>query len=127
MPAINERSNAAATDEARQITATRLFDAPRELVFDMWTDPHIARWWGPNGFTNTIETMDVRPGGVWKFVMHGPDGTDYANKSVYVEVDRPSRLVYDHVSGPLFRATATFEDLGERTRVSVVMEFESAE
>jgi len=113
---------------ANEIAHSRVFDAPRELVWRMWTEPeHVAQWWGPNGFTNTIEIMDVRPGGVWKFVMHGPDGTDYANKFVYLEVDRPSRLVYDHVSGPLFRATATFEDLGERTRVSVVMKFESAE
>src|SRR6266480_4137689 len=127
MPVIDERSNAAATDEARQITATRLFDAPRELVFDMWTDPrHIARWWGPNGFTNTIEKMDVRPGGVWKFVMHGPDGRDYDNKIVYVEVVRPERLVYDHVSGPLFRATVTFTARGEKTEVNVRMVFESA-
>src|SRR5438132_1220647 len=127
MPAINERSDAAATDQARLITATRVFDAPRELVFDMWTDPkHIARWWGPNGFTNTIEVMDVRPGGVWKFVMHGPDGRDYDNKIVYVEVVRPERLVYDHVSGPLFHATVTFADEGGKTKVDVRMLFESA-
>jgi uncharacterized protein YndB with AHSA1/START domain len=110
-----------------EIVATRLFDAPRELVFRMWTDPeHIAQWWGPRGFTNTISRMDVRPDGVGELVMHGPDGTDYKNKFVYVEVVRPERIVYDHVSGPLFRATATFADQGGKTRVTVRMRFESA-
>ena len=62
----------------REIVATRVFDAPRDLVFRMWTDPaHIVHWWGPNGFTTTIHEMDVRPGGMWRFIMHGPDGVDY--------------------------------------------------
>ena len=62
----------------REIVISRVLDAPRELVWEVWTDPrHVVNWWGPNGFTTAIETMDVRPGGVWKHVMHGPDGTDY--------------------------------------------------
>lgn len=110
----------------REIAATRVFDAPPDLVFQMWTDPkHVAQWWGPNGFTTTIHEMDVRPGGVWRFVMHGPDGVDYNNKSVYVEVVKPERLVYDHVSGPKFRATVIFEDRGGKTSVTVRMLFES--
>ena len=90
----------AMTDEAghtagREIVITRLIAAPPELVFDAWTDPkQIGRWWGPNGFTTTTHSMDVRPGGVWRFVMHGPDGRDYQNKIVYREVKRPERLVY---------------------------------
>jgi uncharacterized protein YndB with AHSA1/START domain len=116
----------AAGSADREITATRVFDAPRDLVFQMWTDPkHVAQWWGPNGFTTTIHEMDVRPGGVWRFVMHGPDGVDYSNKSVYVEVVKPERLVYDHVSGPKFRATVIFEDRGGKTSVTVRMLFES--
>ena len=60
----------------REIVATRIYGAPRELVWRVWTDPkHIAQWWGPQGFTNTIREMDVRPGGAWRFTMHGPDGT----------------------------------------------------
>jgi uncharacterized protein YndB with AHSA1/START domain len=112
----------------REIVATRVFDAPRELVFEMWTDPvHVAQWWGPNGFTNSIQEMDVRAGGAWRLVMHGPDGTDYPNKSVYVEVVRPQRIVYDHVSGPKFRMTATFdEEPGNKTRLTVRMVFETA-
>ena len=111
----------------REITATRIVDAPREVVFAMWTDPaHVGHWWGPNAFTNTIEEMDVRPGGVWRFVMHGPDGTDYKNRSVYDEVVTPERLVYSHVSGPTFRMTATFGAHGDQTRLVVRMRFDSA-
>jgi len=116
------------TEDPREISSSRVFDAPRDLVFRMWTDPkHIAQWWGPNGFTNTIRTMDVRPGGVWEFVMHGPDGRDYLNRIVYVEVVEPERIVYDHVTGPLFRATATFEDENGKTRLTLRAIFETAE
>jgi uncharacterized protein YndB with AHSA1/START domain len=111
----------------REITATRLIDAPRDLVFQMWIDPeHVGNWWGPRGFTVTTYEIDVRPGGVWRFVMHGPDGTDYQNKIVYVEIDRPEKLVYDHVSGPHFQATVRFAEESGKTRVSVRMLFESA-
>ena len=78
---------------------------------------------GANGFTNTIYEMDVRPGGIWRFVMHGPDGIDYQNKIVYIEVVKPERLVYSHVSGP--RATVNFRDQGTKTGVRVRMVFRS--
>jgi len=93
----------------------------------MWTDPkHVALWWGPNGFTNTIYEMDVRPGGVWRFVMHGPDGVDYQNKIVYDEIVKPERIVYSHVSGPQFQVTATFTEQRDKTKLTVRMFFESA-
>ena len=112
----------------REITGTRVFDAPRELVWTVWTDPqHIVQWFGPRGFRTTMQQMEVRAGGKWEFILHGPDGTDYQNKSVFVEVVRPERLVYDHISGPLFRATVTFEDLGGKTRVHWTSVFETAE
>jgi uncharacterized protein YndB with AHSA1/START domain len=67
----------------------------------MWTDPrHVVRWWGPTGFTTTIHEMDVRPGGNWRFTMRGPDGVDYPNEHIYVEVAPPERLVTQHVSPP---------------------------
>jgi len=111
----------------REIVATRVFDAPRELVWKAWTDPkHIARWWGPNGFRNTISLMEVKPGGVWEFVMHGPDGTDYKNKIVYGEVIEPVRLTYDHVSGPFFHVTVTFIELGGKTQLTMRMVFDTA-
>ncbi len=115
----------------REIVETRLFNAPRDLVFQMWTDPrHVEKWWGPNGFTTTISEMDVRPGGNWRLVMRGPDGTDYNNRIVFVEVAKPERLVYKHVPEPgtepvSFETTITFIAEGEKTRVTVRMLFPS--
>jgi uncharacterized protein YndB with AHSA1/START domain len=112
----------------REFTASRVLDAPRELVFDAWTDPvHISKWWGPVGFTTTTVKMEPRVGGVWEHVMHGPDGFICENKIVYVELKRPERLVYDHLSQPIFRSTSTFEDVGGKTKLSVTLVFESAE
>lgn len=112
----------------REIAATRVFDAPRDLVFQMWTDPtQIGRWWGPNGFTITIHEMNVRPGGAWRLIMHGPDGRDYRNEIIYVEVVRPERLIYDHVSGPVFRDSVTFADIGQKTRLTMQKLFATAE
>ena len=111
----------------REIVATRVVDAPREHVFEMFTDrQHVARWWGPKGFTSTIDEMDVRPGGVWRFVMHGPDGIDYKNKIVYDEIARPERLVYTHTGGAQFQATATFTSYGEKTVLAMRMLFGSS-
>lgn len=79
-----------------ELVLTRSFDAPRELVFKVWTDPkHVAQWWGPHGFTTRIVEMDVRPGGAWRYAMRGPDGNDYPFDGVYVEVVEPERLVFD--------------------------------
>jgi len=112
----------------RELIITRLLNAPRELVWDVFTKPeHIKNWWGPNGFTNTIDKMDVKPGGEWEFVMHGPDGTDYKNKSIYKEIIRPERIVFEHVSGPKFIATITFTAEGNKTHLKWHMLFESAE
>lgn len=118
---------ATSTTADREIITERLINAPRELVFAAWTDPEqVAKWWGPNGFTNTIHEMDVRPGGHWRSVMHGPDGTDYENHSIFVEVVRPERIVFDHVSTPRFRNTITFADEGGKTRLIMRGLFEDA-
>jgi len=112
----------------RELIITRLLNAPRELVWDVFTKPeHIKNWWGPNGFTNTIDKMDVKPGGEWEFVMHGPDGTDYKNKSIYKEIIRPERIVFEHVSGPKFITIITFTAEGNKTYLKWHMLFESAE
>ena len=108
----------------REIVLSRVFDAPRELVFEVWTQAeHVAQWWGPNGFTSTIYEMDVRPGGIWRLTMHGPDGTDYPNLIKYYEVVPPEKLVYNHSSGepgdPGFHVTILFETEGEMTRVNM--------
>jgi uncharacterized protein YndB with AHSA1/START domain len=99
----------------REIVVSRVFDVPRTLVFKAWTDPqHLARWWGPNSFSITTHEMEFKPGGVWRFVMHGSDGRDYQNKAVYVEITEPERLVYDSVSEPQFRMAMTFTDQGRQ-------------
>ncbi len=113
---------------AQQIVGTRMLDAPRGLVFRMFVDPrHVVKWWGPNGFTNTIHEMDVRPGGFWRFVMHGPDGVDYRNEIRYIEVMEPERLVFDHGPSPKFRVTVTFDDHGGKTGLTYTMTFASAD
>jgi uncharacterized protein YndB with AHSA1/START domain len=124
--------NSAADEDARTIVTTRLFDAPRALVFAAWSDPkHLAQWWGPNGFTTTTHAFDMRPGGVWRFVMHGPDGRDYQNRITYDEIVKPERLVYHHggaddVEPVQFRVTVTFEDVGGKTRLTMRAVFSSA-
>lgn len=111
----------------RRIVTTRFFDAPRELVYSMWTDAaHIGKWWGPRGFTTTTSVMDVRPGGEWRHVMRAPGGREFLNHIVYLEVAPPERLVYEHVSEPHFRATATFSSRAGETEVTFELEFETA-
>ena len=118
----------------REIVMTREYDAPRELVWKAWTEAeHLTKWWGPDGFTTTIHEIDVRPGGMWRFIMHGPDGTDYPNRAVYREVSPPARLTYDHGDDidddpNAFDVTVTFDDLGGgRTRVTNHLVFRTAE
>lgn len=133
MPAIKERNNTAAVTPDREIVISRLFDAPRELVWDAFTDPkQVVQWWGPNGFTTTIHEMDVRVGGRWRHTMHGPDGTNYPNASVFKEVVKPERISYSHgggrVNGPgaSFEATWTFEAQGDKTLLTGRMVFATA-
>ena len=112
----------------RELSITRLLNAPRELVWEVWTNPeHIKHWWGPTGFTNTISVMDVREGGEWEFVMHGPDGTDYKNKHIYIEIVKPERIVMKHVTAPKFTVWVSFEEQGDKTLLTWRSEFESAE
>lgn len=112
----------------RELTIAKMVNAPKKLVWEVWTNPeHIKHWWGPNGFTNTIFEMNVQPGGAWDFIMHGPDGRDYKNKSIYKEVVKYEKLVYDHVSGPKFQFTVTFTEKGDKTLIAIQMLFETAE
>jgi uncharacterized protein YndB with AHSA1/START domain len=140
LEALQEERNPAATSSPatepsdREIVFTRLFDAPRELVWEAWTDSQqVVQWWGPRGFTTTTHEMDVRPGGVWRFIMHGPDGTDYPNKIVYNEVVPSERLAYTHGSDDgddesgRFQVTVTFADHGGKTRLTMRALFASAE
>ncbi|HEX9842447.1 MAG TPA: SRPBCC family protein [bacterium] len=126
-------SSAAAQWVGREIVFTRVFDAPRELVFEAWTQQrHVEQWWGPNGFTTTTGTYEPKPGGEWVFVMHGPDGRDYPNRIVFDEIAPPERLVYTHGGGPdgvdvQFQTTVTFEAQGGKTRLTMRAVFRTAE
>ncbi len=123
----------AADTSDREIVLKRVFEAPREMVYDAFFDrQNIGRWWGPNGFSTTTKTMDVRVGGVWEYVMHGPDGTDYPNRVVYTQLDRPSGFAYDHGTSDeqprLFVATGQLVDLGGgRTEVTLRMVWDTKE
>lgn len=122
----------AAFEADRQIVLTRVFAAPRDLVWQAWTDArHVDQWWGPNGFRNQTYEMDVRPGGVWRYIMHGPDGTDYDNRIVYHDVVQPERLVYTHSSDidndpDSFHVTITFEAHGDKTQITMHSLFATA-
>jgi len=115
----------------QEIVTTRVFNAPRERVWEAWTDPdRIGKWWGPNGFTTTTHEMDVRPGGVWRFIMHGPDGVDYPNRISYKDVVKPERLVYLHDADDdtpdnprWFVTTVTFDVEGGKTRLTMRARF----
>ncbi|HEY5773780.1 MAG TPA: SRPBCC domain-containing protein [Chitinophagaceae bacterium] len=112
----------------REIRLSRQVNAPIELVWEVWTDPeHLKEWWGPNGFTNTISKMDLRENGEWDLVMHGPDGTDYKNKSIFKKIIKHKKIVYEHVSAPKFLATISFEAQGEKTFIDWHMLFETKE
>jgi uncharacterized protein YndB with AHSA1/START domain len=116
----------------REILLSRVIDAPRERVFRALTDPkQVVQWWGPNGFTTTTREMSVRPGGVWRFVMHGPDGRNYENRIRYLEVTEPERIVYQHDGGedvePVrFTTIVTFEEHNGKTKITWQAVFESA-
>jgi uncharacterized protein YndB with AHSA1/START domain len=117
----------------REIVLSRLLDAPRELVFAAWTDPkQVVQWWGPRGFTTTSQEMAVTAGGVWRFVMHGPDGRDYKNKIVFTEVVKPELLVYRHAGedeteNVRFHVTVTFQAQGRKTLLTMRSLFATAQ
>ncbi len=118
--------------KSNEIHLTRVYDAPVQVVWDAWTDPEqVAKWWGPRGFTLTTHSKDLRPGGYWDYTMHGPDGTDYMNKTVYHEVEPYRKLVYDHGGHddrpPLFRVTVLFSESNGKTTMEMTMALPSPE
>jgi uncharacterized protein YndB with AHSA1/START domain len=130
---VAEKSSVDLESDPKVMLGSRVIDAPRELVWSVWTDPkHLAQWWGPDGFRTTTSVFDFKPGGVWRFVMHGPDGRDYENRITFDEIVPPERIRYHHGGGddvePVqFRTTVTFEDLGaNRTRLTLHAVFPSA-
>ena len=120
-----------ATSEANTIKITRTYDASLRAVWDAWTDPdQVAQWWGPRGFTLTSHSKDLRTGGSWVYTMHGPDGTDYPNKTQYLEVEPLAKLVYDHGGNddrpPMFRVTVFFSEVDGKTRMDMTMQLPDA-
>jgi uncharacterized protein YndB with AHSA1/START domain len=116
----------AAKSKSNEIRILRVYDAPVKAVWDAWTDSEqVKLWWGPRGFTLTTHSKDLRPGGHWAYTMHGPDGTDYENRTKYFEVDEYSKLVYDHGASddrpPLFRVTVLFSELQGKTKMDMTM------
>jgi uncharacterized protein YndB with AHSA1/START domain len=119
----------------RELVFTKILNAPCELVFDAWTNPnHVEKWWGPTGFTTTTKEMQVKPGGVWRFTMHGPDGRDYPNKIEFLEVVRPEKLTYRHSDDDAtlepvnFHVTVLFKALTpNQTELTMRSVFPSAE
>jgi uncharacterized protein YndB with AHSA1/START domain len=112
-------------DQSVTVNSERVLPASRETVFAAFEQPErLARWWGPEGFSSTFEKFEFVPGGRWVFVMHGPNGTDYANESVFREI-QPDRIVIEHVVKPWYKLTVTLTAQGEQTHLSWVQEFES--
>ncbi|HUY08365.1 MAG TPA: SRPBCC family protein [Candidatus Dormibacteraeota bacterium] len=117
---------------AQEVVLTRTFDAPRELVFRVYTDPHLLpRWWGPSSLSTIVESMDVRPGGVWRFVQRDKDGAEFAFPGVYHEVSPPARLVttfeFEGASGHVVLETTTFDEVAGKTQLTTRSVFQSVE
>src|SRR5215212_3412931 len=115
-------------EQSRIVVSSRIIHAPIADVFDAYANPKkIVRWWGPSGFALTTESIDLQEGGHWRFVLTGPDGTEYENHSVFLRIEPPHLFVVDHLSSPKYRGAVTFEDIGDQTRVTMYGIFENAQ
>ncbi len=118
------------TDSSREIIQTRIYKAPKELLLRMWSNPeHITHWWGPAGFSTTTHEMQFKPGGLWKYTMHGPDGTDYPNCIRYIHIS-PDRIEYRHggEGKPVdFHVRVDFYQRGDMTEMNFCMTFSTSE
>lgn len=134
---MSEASTADRAADEHEIVITRVVEAPRLLVWKAWTDPaHIVRWWGPSGCRSADCAVDLRIGGAFSLLMHGPDGAIYPCAGVFREIVPPARLVYEGDPGactacgaglpPGARVTVTFDEEGAKTRVTIVTRFTSA-
>ncbi|HEU4788391.1 MAG TPA: SRPBCC family protein [Flavobacterium sp.] len=112
-----------------EIVTTRIINFPINLAFKAWTDPnHLKNWWGPKGFTNTFNEFDLRPGGKWSFIMHGPDKGNYHNEVEFIKIDKPNLIFWKRHSKPLFKVLATFDEVSaNQTKIVFKMIFDTAE
>jgi uncharacterized protein YndB with AHSA1/START domain len=125
---MDAEGSAAANSSERELVVTRIFDAPRSLVFKAWSEPeHMVRWLGPRDFTGSIIKMDARPGGTYRFHMRSPEGADHWQQGVYHEIVEPQRLVYTFVwadangnpTRPETLVTVTFEEHDGKTKLTL--------
>lgn len=112
-----------------EIVSTRIINATQQLVFTAWTNPdHLKNWWGPAGFTNTFHEFDLRPGGHWRYTMHGPDKGNYENHAEFITIEEPRLIYWKRHSKPLFHVLATFEEVAAgKTKVVFKMLFDTPE
>jgi uncharacterized protein YndB with AHSA1/START domain len=130
----SESSKTQSYTQGREFVIERTFDAPRQLVFKVWSDPkHVAQWWGPTGWTLPVCKMDFRPGGIWTYCMRGPDGTEGWGRAIYREIVEPERIVYvdtfaddqgNALEGmPEMVITVDFIEVGGKTKLRSTAEF----
>ena len=111
--------------ENKELRSTKILNAPADIIWEVWTNPeHITNWWGPNGFTNTIHKMDFEENGEWNLTMHGPDGTNYPNRSIFKEIISLKKIVFEHFN-PHFITTVLFESKGKETLLDWSLLFDS--
>ena len=121
-----------AKNKPNELYITRIYDAPVKMVWEAWVDPkQVGKWWGPRGFTLTSKSKDVKTGGTWVYTMHGPEGVDYPNITKFLEVEKYSRLVYDHGANEnqpaMFRVTVNFSEKNGKTKMEMTMALPTAE
>jgi uncharacterized protein YndB with AHSA1/START domain len=116
-------------EQENVITSTRIFNVPQYALYHAWANPNqIINWWGPHGFTNTFHQHELKPGGKWSFIMHGPDGKDYPNECLFIKVEEPVLLSWYHLSKPEFQVVANFYQIDEnQSRVVFKMIFNDEE
>src|SRR5438270_12690243 len=132
MSATGQEAPAQPATPDREIVISRVISAPRELVFEAFTEVrHLSRWWGPEGFTTTTRAFEFRVGGAWDFVMHGPDGTDYQEWISWTEIAPPERIALlhgEHRDDPnAFTSVLTFTPDGDATRLKMRTVFPTKE
>jgi uncharacterized protein YndB with AHSA1/START domain len=110
------------------LSTNRVLSANPRKVFGAFEQPdRLARWWGPDGFTNTFEEFEFKPGGRWVFMMHGPNGANYPNENVFREIQPDTKIVLEHIEKPWYTLTVTLTARGDQTHLAWVQEFESPE
>ena len=116
-------------DPKLDLVLERVVDVPRELVWAAWTKPeHVVKWFTPAPWTTTHCEIDLRPGGKWRFVMHGPEGGNYNNECTFLRIEPPGFIAWEHVSPPYFHILARFDETaGTKTQRTWTMRFRTTE